>query len=259
MATKHKELAYAHIRRKLLLGEIKMGSRLREGTIAREIGISRTPVREALNQLDAEGLIDLVRNRGAFVQTLSRRDVKELYSLRILLEGYAASEAAERVTPEQLDQLFEFCDRMHGLCHQLRQSDWMDFPDKLKEQWMLTDVAFHLMLLDISACHRTAKIVSDMRILTQLCGRGWISPEKYRRMWYYQTWGDHLRIARALRRRDGQAAGRAMRKHLTGAMEGVLRHFPRHQGEQGQYDLPESIRRKIGQMEHFTGSRHKGD
>ncbi|MCC6240870.1 MAG: GntR family transcriptional regulator [Phycisphaerales bacterium] len=256
MALKQKELAYAHVRQKLLLGDLPMGGRLREDKLAKEIGVSRTPVREALNQLDAEGLIDLVRNRGAFVQTLTYRDVKELYSLRALLEGYAAQEAAQRATPEQLDQLFGYCQRLHEMCLQLRESDWVEFPEDLQKQWTLTDVAFHLLILHISGSPRASKIVADMRILTQLCGRLWIAPQTYRRYWHYMTWGDHLRIVRAIARRDGQTACLVMKKHITAARDGVLKHFPRDLN-QPLRELPQSVRETITQMEQFTGSRRR--
>jgi DNA-binding GntR family transcriptional regulator len=258
MALKQKQLAYTHIRKKILLGKVAMGSRLSEEALAGEIGVSRTPVREALNQLGAEGLLNLVPNHGAFVQKLGRRDVRELYQLRVMLEGYTANEATTRVTPEQLEQLQHLCDRMHEMCHQLRESGKNDFSDESREQWVLIDVAFHLLVVDIAASPRTAKIISDLRLLTQICGHLWINPQDYRSKWYYLTWADHLRIVRAMRRRDGAAATRHIARHISGAMEGVLRNFAFNEAESDIPDLPESIRRTIGRMERFTHSSQKG-
>ena len=82
------------IRQAILDGRLEPGSRLKEEELARELGISRTPVREALLMLQAEGLIETTPNRGAIVRTHDADDLIDLYQLRALLEGYAARQAA---------------------------------------------------------------------------------------------------------------------------------------------------------------------
>ena len=99
------------IREAILDGRLDPGSRLKEEELARELGISRTPVREALLMLQAEGLIETVPNRGAVVRTHDAEDLIDLYQLRALLEGYAARQAAARVTDEEIGLLRESCDR----------------------------------------------------------------------------------------------------------------------------------------------------
>src|SRR5947199_9689795 len=85
------------IRQAILDGRLEPGSRLKEEELARELGISRTPVREALLVLQAEGLIETTPNRGAVVVTHDADDLIDLYQLRALLEGHAARQAASRV------------------------------------------------------------------------------------------------------------------------------------------------------------------
>ena len=92
----------AGLRERLASGAIPPGSWLRESALAAELGVSRTPVREALRTLAAEGLIEHVPNRGARVLTWTRDEVDETYRLRALLEGEAAALAARRATPEQV-------------------------------------------------------------------------------------------------------------------------------------------------------------
>jgi len=93
-------LAYSTIREQILAGELKGGQRLREDELATMIGVSRTPVREALRSLAAEGLLHYERNRGVRVESWTLKDLEEVYGLRSLLEPYAAALAA---TSGQLD------------------------------------------------------------------------------------------------------------------------------------------------------------
>src|SRR5215203_6092246 len=96
------EAAYGIIREGILSGELARGQRLREEELALRAGVSRTPVREALRRLDAEGLVDFTPNRGARVTAWSERELEDVYEARALLESYGARLAATRVTAEEL-------------------------------------------------------------------------------------------------------------------------------------------------------------
>lgn len=99
--------AYRGVRSAIVEGRYAPGQRLVEQRIAADLGLSRTPVREALRRLEAEGLVVSERNRGASVRELSRAEVRDLYDLRIRLESYAAELAAERITADELIELQE--------------------------------------------------------------------------------------------------------------------------------------------------------
>src|ERR687884_94343 len=99
------------IREAIVDGRLAPGARLKEEELARELGISRTPIREALLILQAEGLVDAAPNRGATVRAHTAQDLDDLYQLRALLEGFAARRAAARLTAEQLEELWASCDR----------------------------------------------------------------------------------------------------------------------------------------------------
>ena len=90
------------IREDILKGRYKKGDELVECTIGKELGVSRTPVREAIRQLELEGLVQLIPNKGAFVTGISPRDVMDMYRIRAKLEGLCAAMAAEHATKEQL-------------------------------------------------------------------------------------------------------------------------------------------------------------
>jgi DNA-binding GntR family transcriptional regulator len=97
--------AYEAIRDDILAGRLAPGARLREEELTRQIGVSRTPVREALRRLESDGYTIVEPNKGASVPIYSKRDVDEIYGLRALLEGHAARRAATRITPAQIAEL----------------------------------------------------------------------------------------------------------------------------------------------------------
>lgn len=100
------------LREAILDGEIKAGQRLREEELAREFGVSRTPIREALQQLSSEGLIDISPHQGAVVTGLTTDDILAIYVVREALEGVAARLAARRATPEQCKTLLAIVEEM---------------------------------------------------------------------------------------------------------------------------------------------------
>ncbi|AOY75184.1 GntR family transcriptional regulator [Clostridium formicaceticum] len=100
-----RELVFQHLREAILEGKLEPGRRLMEMQLAEELGVSRTPVREAIRKLELEGLVMMVPRKGAYVADVSVRDVMEVLEIRGALEGLAASLAAERMTDEQIEML----------------------------------------------------------------------------------------------------------------------------------------------------------
>lgn len=95
------------IRKDILSGTYKKGEELKEKAIGESLGVSRTPVREALRQLELEGLIDMVPNKGAYVIGFSGQDIQDIYEIRSALEGMCARKAALRASREQIEMLEE--------------------------------------------------------------------------------------------------------------------------------------------------------
>lgn len=106
---------FKQLRTDILSGKYKDNEELRENTIAKEYGVSRTPVREAIRQLELEGLVVTIPNKGAYVNSIKRKDVEDIYAIRSLLEGLCARWAAENITKEQLETAEEilFMTRYH--------------------------------------------------------------------------------------------------------------------------------------------------
>ncbi|MGV8871200.1 MAG: GntR family transcriptional regulator [Rhodococcus sp. (in: high G+C Gram-positive bacteria)] len=105
---------YSHIRDGIITGTYGPGARLGEVDIAELTDTSRTPVREALRQLEMEGLVEVVPHRGARVYTWTADDLEEIYDLRMTLEAMAAARAARRIGEKDLDRLSELCDLMES-------------------------------------------------------------------------------------------------------------------------------------------------
>ncbi|HZZ87561.1 MAG TPA: GntR family transcriptional regulator [Caulobacteraceae bacterium] len=99
------EKAYQAIRDGIVSGVYRPGEHLTAQGLAGATGLSRTPVREAMRRLHAEGLIAFIPHRGAFVAHLDERDIQKIYDLRVVLEGYAAETAAVEATPRQIEEL----------------------------------------------------------------------------------------------------------------------------------------------------------
>ncbi|MEO5901733.1 MAG: GntR family transcriptional regulator [Ilumatobacteraceae bacterium] len=116
------ERAYAQIRAAIVEGRYERGQRLVEQRIAAEYSLSRTPVREALRRLDAEGLVIIEKHRGAIVRPMATTEVLDLYGLRIQLESYAAGLAAERITAPELGELRRAVERFGDVQHRLARA-----------------------------------------------------------------------------------------------------------------------------------------
>ena len=98
---------FHRLREDILSGKYKEGDELKEVAIGEELGVSRTPVREAFRQLELEGLIQIIPNKGAYVTGITEKDVKDIYMIRSLLEGLCARWACEHITDEQMEEMEE--------------------------------------------------------------------------------------------------------------------------------------------------------
>ncbi len=103
------------IRDAILKGSLKPGERVSEPDLAERFGISRTPIREAFRQLESEGYLEVVPRKGAVVASLSERDIEEFYAIKIILEGFAARMAADKLTEKEIERLESINERLHKI------------------------------------------------------------------------------------------------------------------------------------------------
>ncbi|HYH22387.1 MAG TPA: GntR family transcriptional regulator [Azospirillum sp.] len=206
-----REAAYQALRAGIIDGRYPAGSPLREITLAAEIGVSRTPIREALRRLDAEGLVDLVPNSGATVCAWTPQDYEEIFTLRALLESHAAERAATRITPSELDALAALCDAMDAAAQDGQ-------PDRADRIAALND-RFHKGLLGAARSRRLGDLLGalvEMPLVLRTYHR--YGEEELRR-----SLAHHREIVAALRTGDGVWASSVMRAHVLAAQAALCR------------------------------------
>lgn len=197
------------IRQAILDGRLAPGQRLTEERLAGELGISRTPVREALKVLQSEGLVDAAPNRSATVRAYEPADLDDMYQLRALLEGHAARRAASRLSDEQLLELRASCDRFETL------SAADDLRELVRENFV-----FHNTILAAAGDTRLAGMVRQVVELPLVYkSYVWYSPEQARISQHY-----HRQICRALERRDAERAELVMKEHVLEARDVLIAH-----------------------------------
>jgi DNA-binding GntR family transcriptional regulator len=219
MADNHSQKAYRHIRQKLLDGSVPPGSRLSYGTIGKEIGISATPVREAVGQLASEGFVELVPQLGAIVRELTREEAIELYELREALESFAARRAAERISDRLLRELDRNLAASAGIVEKVKRSGKESADRAIANQFHTLDLAFHMTIIEASRNRRMLKVVGDSHILTRIFQA---DRHAFRLDILETTQSEHEAIAAAIRSRSGDEAHEAMQRHIRNSLDLTL-------------------------------------
>jgi DNA-binding GntR family transcriptional regulator len=142
--TSAQEQAYAYLRDRIISGQFPAGMRLKSEELARKLEVSRIPIREALRQLHAEGLVEIKRNHGASVVTLSPADIMEMFWMRSVLEGLACRVASSKIDKKQIRALEEMLSKMQS---------WGDGPTN----WITRHDKFHDYLCNVSGMRRLSQ------------------------------------------------------------------------------------------------------
>jgi DNA-binding GntR family transcriptional regulator len=212
------------IQTRVLSGDVPVGTRLRQETLAEEFGVSRTPVREALRKLQATGLVELLPNRGAVVRGPSAREIREAYEVRAELEGLAAELAAGRISDRDLLRLREaqalFRKSVETLIARRarRRAPWKD-----ESVWVRANDLFHQAILDAAGNDRLSDTIADLhrsfpRDLT------WTALSQSSRL-LEENVEQHEAVLEAIEQRDSAEARRRMIEHIRSAGELVTLHF----------------------------------
>ncbi|MGH8867471.1 MAG: GntR family transcriptional regulator [Actinomycetes bacterium] len=193
------------LRRLILSGDLAGGARLVQADVAKQLGVSTTPLREALRDLATEGLIRLDPHRGAIVRELKEDEVREIYQLRRVLEPLSIRHAVERMSDEALDEAEDLARRMES----------QDDPG----QWVDLNRRFHALFADASGLPRLQAILESLRDSAAIYV-GFSIKLRPERMSDGNE--DHRQLLAAFRRRDGDAAAEVELHHLdatVGALE----------------------------------------
>jgi len=218
------QVAYDHIRDKLRRGDFDPTYELSETKLVNELGISRTPIREAIRRLESEGLLDQVPKRGTFVRRPSRREIEEIFQIRLLLEPFAAQQAALHRKPEALVPLEDLFQTMQNEVERFAATEDHTQRHALICEHAVLDMQFHELLLKAGGNERIAKIVSDAQILR--LAMGFPLNVSYDALTALpQTSREHAEILDFVQRGEADAAHDAMTAHLTVGRDKTLRYF----------------------------------
>ena len=190
------------VRERILKGEYRIGEKIKENQIATDLKVSRTPIREAFKQLENEGLIDYIPNRGCFAKGFTRQDIEDIYAVRKALEVLAVEWAVNRIDDEQLAEL-------------QRQSDLMEFYTTRKDSKRVLEINadFHDIIYNAAGSRFMAQVLRSYKEYI----------EQTRKVLYYEQdcltdiFSEHREILEAIKRRDSAGAKAAMARHLEGS------------------------------------------
>lgn len=190
---------YEKIREDILNGKYEQHTELKEAAIGAELGVSRTPVREALRQLELEGLVNMIPNRGAFVNRITEKDVQDIYLIRSMLEGQCARWATEYITEAQLEDLEE------TLCLSEYHTK-KNHIDKLYE----LDSLFHEQLYAASNSRILKHVLSDFHDYVKQVRRASIASDGRS----VKSTEEHRVIFEAIKARDADRAEELAKEHV---------------------------------------------
>jgi DNA-binding GntR family transcriptional regulator len=202
-----RELVFESLREAIISGRLKPGERMMEIQMAEEMGVSRTPVREAIRKLELEGLVVMIPRKGAYVAGLSLKDIVEVFEIRGALEGLAAELAAERITDDELENLERYLVR---ITEDIEKGDL----GKVVE----TDTDFHTQLYKASRNDWLLQIINNLREQIQRFRTTSLSyPGRMK-----EAVEEHRQIVEAISSRNGKLARKLAYEHIEKAENSLM-------------------------------------
>lgn len=194
-----RELVFQALKEAIIGGELKPGERLMEVQLAEEMGVSRTPVREAIRKLELEGLVVMIPRKGAYVSDITIKDAAEFFEIRWALEGLAAALAAERITDEEIEEL-------ERVSQEVKKAAEKTDIEALIEK----DAEFHKILFNATRNDRLAQMIKNLKEqLHRFREKSFANPKRVR-----NTIKEHQKIIDALKSRDAQKAEILTKEHI---------------------------------------------
>jgi DNA-binding GntR family transcriptional regulator len=209
------------LQRRILMGEIAVGSWLRHGALAEEFGTSRTPVREALHVLQSRGIVTIEHKRGARVNGHSTRALREASEVRAELEGFAAALAAQRATDEQIAQLFTIWQDFRDAIEEFVSRDPAERDSEAAERWVVANHEFHTLIVTAAGNQQLRDTLDGihMRFPPNTSYAAYAGSTYLLR----QNLDEHNAVAEAISAHDPERARKLMAAHVRSSMEATAR------------------------------------
>jgi len=200
---------YRVLKTEIIKGSLKPGTKLSEGKIAEQMGVSRTPVREALKELSAEGFVKMNPNQAVVVSNASVEDVQEVLQIRGVLEGLAARLATKMISEEEIKELEKYQKQME---YYTKKDDVLAFGEM--------DAELHELILNVCSNNwliQIRKNLSDQAHRYRIRSLSVPGRLKY-------SLKEHQEIVEALKRKDAEQADRLSQKHIENVLANILAH-----------------------------------
>ncbi|SMB89442.1 transcriptional regulator, GntR family [Thermanaeromonas toyohensis ToBE] len=215
-----REIVFETLREAIITGQLKAGERLMEVQLAEEMGVSRTPVREAIRKLELEGFVVMIPRKGAYVADISTKDIADVFEIRAALEALAAALACERITEEELEELERLL---------VRVAECVEKNDL--ETLIQVDTQFHDVLYRASRNDRLVQIINNLREQIQrFRTTSLATPGRMR-----ETLEEHKALVEAIAARNVELAQRLAQEHIENAenrmLEAIREEMRARQGE----------------------------
>jgi DNA-binding GntR family transcriptional regulator len=218
-----RERAYLHIQEQIANGKLAAGSGISELSLAKELGSSRSPIREAMNQLAAEGLLEQNSGGGMLVAQLKRNDIIELYDLREALEVYSVGKIAElALRPADKDRLQHLVDKIPQLRAELESCGEKALNEAQMQRFLACDFEFHALLMSMTQNSRIQKIISETRFLIRIFSLYRPGHDAPLLDSIYQY---HQRVLDAVANGDKQLAMQCLAEHIQASQREQLNGF----------------------------------
>ncbi|MDD2598082.1 MAG: GntR family transcriptional regulator [Kiritimatiellae bacterium] len=219
--------AYEYIQSWLVDQRWGTDQRISEQQLARELGISRTPVRESIRRLVSEGVLYQLPSSGTYVAKPDRRQIIEIYEVRLALEGIAAAKSAEFMKAADIIKLSKYAEEMHTVASEFRATGEKLMDGEKIQRFVSADMAFHRLLLQSADNRLALKIVTEGHLRSRVFGLWSHERDLHHVAW---VWLAHARIVQAIQQRNPVAARRWMEKHVRNSLSDTLKAYA-HQAE----------------------------
>ncbi len=219
-----RERAYLHIRQRIFSGDLTPGERLVNRALAKELGTSFIPVREAISRLASEGLVEQIAGAGAFVRTFDRQEISEIYDVRDLFEPFAAAQAARFLTDHELEELRALLEEWDELGKSVLGRA-RGVREEHLDRWLEINERFHSILIRASRNRLLTKITNDVNVLSQCFAAHRGTPKLLSKELVESTLETHKQLLKALSARDSKKAETIVRQQLKFGRRSVLAFF----------------------------------